>query len=128
MKKINIIPKKRHVEYCDDLTVENLSNPVYSNSQFDAFKLLIKKRNIDIVFGEVNFLIRDKNNNLKYLILYCYIDQPNEIFKINYWINNKVVMPNRELVTTDNLIENELSTYYVLDFIKNYISINYKII
>lgn len=122
------IDNKRKVDYYVDLISDDLPKLVYSGKNYDAFKLDIKQRHVVTNIGEVNFLIRDKSNNLKYIILYGFMEEPNQIFKFTYYINNKIVLPSRETVTVDNLLDPELAGYYVMDFIENYVSKNYDLI
>lgn len=125
LKKID---NKRKVDYYVDLISDDLPKLVYSGKNYDVFKLDIKKRHVITNIGEVNFLIRDKSNNLKYIILYGFMEEPNQIFKFTYYINNKVVLPSRETVTVNNLLDPELAGYYVMDCIENYVSKNYDLI
>jgi hypothetical protein len=95
---------------------------------YEAFKLQIKRRDTDDKFGEANFLIRDKGNNLRYLILYCFIEQPGEICSVSYWINNKVTLPPGETVFAGNLLDDEKAALFVMDFLERHVKKNYSFV
>ncbi len=122
---IKKISKKRSIEYYCNLTEETLPKLIYSNTIFDAFKLDIKSRVTNTDVGELNFLIRDKSNILRYIILYCYMDKPNTIFQFSYYLNNEVVLPSKYIAKTETLIDDEVGYLYIMDFISNYVSKNY---
>lgn len=122
--KIVQIPKKRDIVY--DSKEPFLE--VYSNSHFVVHKLRIESRLIPSSVGEVNFMITLRENPVKYLILYCFMEIPNTIFRFSYFINNEIKIDDKRILKTDPLIDEEIAFFHVMDFITNYISINYEIV
>lgn len=122
--KIVKIPKKRDIVYDSKEPFPE----VYSNSLFVAHKLRIESRLIPTKTGEINFIITLKDNPLKYLILYCFMEEPNTIFRFSYFINNEVKIDDKKILKTESLIDEEIAYFHIMEFITNYISINYKIV
>ena len=120
--------KPRNIEYHQQLIADDIDGLVYANDLFQVFKLKIKKRNINTEIGELNFLIRDHSNNLKYILVYCFMNEPEEIFGIEYYINDLVIMPNLTVVRVDPHIDEEVAEFYVKDFFVNYLEKKYKIV
>ena len=126
--KITRIPNKRNIDYYVDLLSDDQPKVLYTGSNYTGVKLDIKKRHIKTDLGEVNFLIRDNTNNLKYLILYGFMNEPDKIFEFRYYINDKVKMDDFVVATVENLMDEEVAKYFILDFINNYVSKKYTII
>lgn len=126
--KVEYLSKPRKIDYYEDLISDQIPGLIYEGSNYEAYKLQIKQRHIQTVLGEVNFLIRDKSNNLKYILVYCYMMEPENIFKIEYYINDIIQLPTKEVVSVDPLVDKEVSEMLVKDLIFNYISKNYRII
>ncbi len=122
LKKIKNI---RHIEYYVNLTDDNIGTPVLEFDNYSAYKLQIKKRNVDTKLGEVNFLLRNKSNNLRHVILYCFIDNPGEICSCSYYINSKILLPSGEYAYCGELIDQEVAFYMVREFIEKYLKKNY---
>ena len=127
-KTIELIPNPRKIDYYEDLVSDNLEDKVYENDIFEVFKLKIKKRHVQTVLGEINFLIRDRSNNLKYILVYCYMMEPDNIFRIEYYINDILLMPSKEVVKVNSLIDSEMAELYVKDLTENYIRKKYELI
>lgn len=122
------IKRTRHIEYYLNLTDDDLGVPVLEFESHSAYKLQIKKRNVDTKLGEINFLIRDNSNNLRYVILYCFIDNPGEICSCSYYINSRVLLPSGENAYCGELIDKEVALYLCKDFIERYLKKNYKLL
>jgi len=120
--------KPRKIDYSVNLIDDDIPGKVYEGSNYEAYKLIIKHRYFETELGEINFMIRDRSNNLKFILVYCLIKEPEKIFKIEYYINDTVQLPSKEVIKTKPLIDHEISELLVKDFIYNYISKNYKII
>lgn len=127
-KTIELIPNPRKIDYYEDLVSDNLTDKVYENDSFEVFKLKIKKRHVQTVLGEIDFLIRDKSNNLKYILVYCYMMEPDNIFRIEYYINDILLMPSKEVVKINSLIDSEIAELYVKELAENYIKKKYELI
>lgn len=125
---ITIMSKPRKIDYSVNLIDDDIPGKVYEGSNYEAYKLIIKHRYFETELGEINFMIRDRSNNLKFILVYCLIKEPEKIFKIEYYINDTVQLPSKEVIKTKPLIDHEISELLVKDFIYNYISKNYKII
>ena len=125
---IESIPNPRKIDYYEDLISDNLSDKIYENESVQVFKLKIKKRHVQTVLGEIDFLIRDKSNNLKYILVYCFMMEPDNIFRIQYYINDVLIMPTKEVVKVNPLIDSEIAELYVKDLADNYIKKNYELI
>lgn len=123
--KLKQLKRQRLVIYQDELSGENPGTPVHRAGEYEAFKLRIRRRDTDPRTGEVNFLIRDCSNRLRYLIAYCMIEQPGEISQISFWINNKVALPSGELAFAGKLLDDERASYFLMDFTENHIKKNY---
>lgn len=128
MNNINYINRPRKIDYYVDLLSDEIPERIYEGSNYEAFKLKIKERHMLTDIGEINFMIRDKSNNLKYILVYCMMTQPNQIFKIDYYINDIVPMPNKNRVKIDEILDKEKAEMFVKDLVHNYISKNYNII
>jgi hypothetical protein len=126
-ENIHYLSKPRKISYYVNLIDEDISGKVYEGSNYEAYKLQIKERHINTVVGEINFLIRDKSNNLKYILVYCYMMEPENIFKIEYYIND-IIQLSTEVASVDPLVDKEVAEMLVKDLIINYISKNYRII
>lgn len=118
----------RHIEYYVDLVGDDIGNPVVEGETYSAYKLQIKKRNVDTSYGEVNFLLREKSNNLRFILMYCFIENPGEIAFSEYWINSRVTLPSGENAHCGELVDSEMATYYIKDFTEKFLKKNYKII
>ena len=125
---ITIMSKPRKIDYSVNLIDDDIPGKIYEGSNYEAYKLTIKQRYFETDLGEINFMIRDRSNNLKFILVYCLIKEPEKIFKIEYYINDTVQLPSKEVIKTKPLIDHEISELLVKDFIYNYISKNYKII
>lgn len=125
---IELIPNPRKIDYYEDLISDNLSDKIYENESVQVFKLKIKKRHVQTVLGEIDFLIRDKSNNLKYILVYCFMMEPDNIFRIQYYINDVLIMPTKEVVKVNPLVDSEIAELYVKDLADNYIKKNYELI
>lgn len=127
-KTIELIPNPRKIDYYEDLVSDNLTDKVYENDSFEVFKLKIKKRHVQTVLGEIDFLIRDKSNNLKYILVYCYMMEPDNIFRIQYYINDILLMPSKEVIKVNPLLDSEIAEFYVKELAENYIKKKYELI
>jgi hypothetical protein len=125
---INRVLNPRKIDYQENLIVDLLPNLVYSGNNYEAYKLQIKQRHIQTMLGELNFMIRDKTNNLKFILVYCYMMEPEKIFKIEYYINDIIQFPSKEIVKIDPMMDSEMADMYVKDLVFNYISKKYEII
>jgi hypothetical protein len=125
---IHHISRPRKIDYYQDLISDQITELIYEGLNYEAYKLQIKQRHIQTVVGEVNFLIRDKSNNLKYILVYCYMMEPENIFKIEYYINDTIQLPTEEVVSLKSFLDREVAEMLVKDLIVNYISKNYRII
>lgn len=125
---IESIPNPRKIDYYEDLISDNLSDKIYENESVQVFKLKIKKRHVQTVLGEIDFLIRDKSNNLKYILVYCFMMEPDNIFRIQYYVNDIVIMPTKEVIKVEPLLDSEIAELYVKDLADNYIKKNYELI
>lgn len=126
--KITQLKKKREIVYRCRLVDDVPGNPVLDSETYEAFKLQIQRRDTDDTCGEVNFLIRDKGNNLRYLVLYCFMDEPNEIRSVSYWVNNKVTVPPGLVETVEDLIDHEKAALFVMDFLERHVKKNYSFV
>lgn len=124
--KISAINSPRKIDYHEDLLSDNLSEKIYEGENYDFFKLKIKQRHFQTLLGEVNFLIRDKTNNLKYILVYCYMMDPDKIFKIEYYVNDIIQFEYKEVVKIDPLVDNEVAELLVKDLFVNYIQKKYE--
>jgi hypothetical protein len=127
-KTIELIPNPRKIDYYEDLVSDNLTDKVYENDSFEVFKLKIKKRHVQTVLGEIDFLIRDKSNNLKHILVYCYMMEPDNIFRIEYYINDILLMPSKEVIKVNPLLDSEIAEFYVKELTENYIKKKYELI
>lgn len=127
-KTIELIPNPRKIDYYEDLVSDNFTDKVYENDSFEVFKLKIKKRHVQTVLGEIDFLIRDKSNNLKYILVYCYMMEPDNIFRIQYYINDILLMPSKEVIKVNPLLDSEIAELYVKELAENYIKKKYELI
>ena len=127
-KTIELITNPRKIDYYEDLVSDNLTDKVYENDSFEVFKLKIKKRHVQTVLGEIDFLIRDKSNNLKYILVYCYMMEPDNIFRIQYYINDILLMPSKEVIKVNPLLDSEIAEFYVKELAENYIKKKYELI
>lgn len=118
---VNQIKSRRNIIYHEDLVSDNLATPVYSNNEFDVYKLSIKERRVHTSLGEIDYLLRDKSNNLKYILLYCYIINPGKLYRFEYYINDTVLLPSKFNAKTDKLVDEEKAKFYAMDFIINYL-------
>lgn len=133
--KIKRIKRRRNIEYYFNLNkLELIDSPFckfsYQNSIIEVFKLSIKNRNCwDINFGEIDFILRNKEKHYDYAVIYCYMEQPDEICSISYYLNDKVLMPdgNLESLPESLIPDDETFQLHVMDFIKNHIYLKYQI-
>ncbi|MEY4571016.1 MAG: hypothetical protein RLZ10_209 [Bacteroidota bacterium] len=125
---INKIKTPRFISYYVDLISDNLEGLVYESESYEAFKLKIKQRHFETETGELNFMIRDKSNNLRHILLYCYMDKPDEINSFEYYINDTVKLPSKQNIKVGNLLDDEMAELFVKDLIHNHIKNKYKII
>ena len=125
--KIKKLKRRRHLLYHGDLASDQPGAAVYEGFDYEAFKLRIQRRDTDDRTGEVNFLIRDKSNNLRYLLLYCFLPEPGEISFLSFWVNTKVLLPSGELATAGPLLDEEKASYFIMDFIQKHLKENYSL-
>lgn len=123
--KLKQLKRKRHIIHKGELTSDNPGSLVFEGSEYEAHKLQIWRRDTSDLDGEVNFLIREKENNLKYILVYCFIPEPGQINRICFWICNKVQLPSGEIATVAQLIDQEKASYFVMDFTERYLKKNY---
>lgn len=125
-----IIPmsKPRKIDYSVNIIEDDIPGKIYEGSNYEAYKLQIKKRYFETDLGEINFLIRDRSNNLKFILVYCLMKEPEQIFKIEYYINDTIQLPSKEVIKMKPLMDPEVGELFVKDLISNYISKNYKIV
>jgi len=126
--KINCLSNPRKIDYNSNLISDQIPCLIYEGVNYEAYKLQIKQRHIQTVVGEINFLIRDRSNNLKYILVYCYMMEPEKIFKIEYYINDTIQLPSKEVIKIEPMLDKEKAEMLVKDLIVNYISKNYEII
>lgn len=122
------INKPRLITYYSDLLSDELDNLIHDSESYQAFKLKIKQRHFESEQGEMNFLIRDKTNNLKYIILYCFMDEPEIIKDCDYYVNNILKLPSKETIITEPFIDGEVAELYVKDLIFNNLQKKYKLL
>lgn len=125
-KKISIINSPRKIDYYEDLLSDNLPNKIYEGEYYEFYKLKIKERHFQTILGEINFMIRDKSNNLKYILVYCYMMEPDKIFKLDFYINDVIQMEYKELVKIEPLIDKEVAELLVKDLFVNHIQKKYQ--
>jgi len=123
--KLKQLKRKRLVIYKDELTDDLPGIPVPGGEEYEAFKLRIRRRDTDPRVGEVNFLIRDVSNNLRYLLVYCLMDNPDEIHTISFWVNSKVSMPTGEIAYAGKLLDDEKASYFLMDFTERHLKKKY---
>jgi hypothetical protein len=131
MEQNIIIERVKNPRKCDydvNLVSELIPGLVYSGNNYETYKLKIKQRHVQTLLGEVNFLIRDKSNDLKYILVYCYMMEPEKIFKIEYYVNDTIQMPSKEIIKIEPVMDGEVADLYVKDLVLNYISKNYEIV
>lgn len=122
------IKRARNIEYYVDLTHDDIGTPVLEFESHTAYKLQIKTRSVDPKLGEVNFLIRDNSNNLRYVILYCFIENPGEICSCSYYINSRVLLPSGENAYCGELMDEEIALYLCKELIEKYLKKTYKLL
>lgn len=120
--------KPRKIDYSVNLIDDDIPGKVYEGSNYEAYKLNIKHRYFETELGEINFMIRDRSNNLKFILVYCLMKEPEKIVNIQYYINDTVQLPSKEVIKTRPLVDQEVAELLVKDLISNYISKNYKIV
>lgn len=125
---ITIMSKPRKIDYSVNLIDDDIPGKVYEGSNYEAYKLIIKHRYFETELGEINFMIRDRSNNLKFILVYCLMKEPEKIVNIQYYINDTVQLPSKEVIKTRPLVDQEVAELLVKDLISNYISKNYKIV
>lgn len=126
--RLKQLKRKRLVIYTDELSGETPGTLVHKACEYEAFKLRIRRRDTDNRVGEVNFLIRDNSNRLRYLLVYCFMEQPGEIFQISFWINTKVQLPSGELAYAGKLLDDERASLFLMDFAENHLKKNYTLV
>ena len=119
------LKRRRHVIYKDDLTCDLPGTPVLEGEEYEAFKLRIRRRDTDPGVGEVDFLIRDLSNNLRFMLVYCLMDEPERIHSVSFWINSKVLLPSGELVHAGNLLDEERASLFLMDFTERHLKKKY---
>jgi hypothetical protein len=119
------LKRKRLVIYKDELTCDLPGTPVLKGEEYEAFKLRIRRRDTDPGVGEVNFLIRELSNNLRFMLVYCFMDEPDRIHSISYWVNSKVLLPSGELAHAGNMIEEEKGSLLLMDFVERHLKKKY---
>lgn len=125
---ITIMSKPRKIDYSVNLIDDDIPGKIYEGSNYEAYKLTIKQRYFETDLGEINFMIRDRSNNLKFILVYCLMKEPEKIVNIQYYINDTVQLPSKEVIKTRPLVDQEVAELLVKDLISNYISKNYKIV
>jgi hypothetical protein len=120
--------KPRKIDYSVNIIEDDIPGKIYEGSNYEAYKLQIKKRYFETELGEINFLIRDRSNNLKFILVYCLMKEPEQIFRIEYYINDTIQLPSKEVVRMKPLMDSEIAELFVKDLISNYISKKYKIV
>lgn len=115
------LKKKRAIIYQDELLDDVPGIPVFSSESYEAFRLRIKRRDTGDDFGESNFLIRDKSNNLRYVLLYCIREQPEIINSMSFWVNNTVPIPAGYNAYAGDLLDEEVAILYVMDFVERFL-------
>lgn len=121
------LKRPRAIDYNQGLTGDEPGTLVLEFDKHSAYKLQIKKRHVDTKLGEVNFLIRDNSNNLRYVLLYCFIDNPGEICSCSYYLNSRVLLPTGESAYCGELMDDEVARYLCKDLIERYLKKNYNI-
>lgn len=124
--KISIIKNPRKIDYHEDLLSDNLSDKIYEGEDYEFFKLKIKQRHIQTVLGEINFLVRDKTNPLRHILVYCYMMEPDKIFKLDYYINDIIQLENKEVLKIEPFLDLEVAELLVKDLFVNYIQKKYE--
>jgi len=122
------LKRKRLVIYKDELTCDLPGTPVLEGEEYEAFKLRIRRRDTDPRVGEVNFLIREMSNNLRFMLVYCFMDEPEQIHSISFWVNSNVLLPSGELAEAGKLIEEEKASLLLMDFIERHLKKKYTFI
>ena len=125
---ITSMSKPRKIDYSVNIIEDDIPGKIYEGSNYEAYKLQIKKRYFETELGEINFLIRDRSNNLKFILVYCLMKEPEQIFRIEYYINDTIQLPSKEVVRMKPLMDSEIAELFVKDLISNYISKKYKIV
>lgn len=123
--KIQRLKKKRNIIYQQDPESEIPGTPVLESETYEVFKLRIQRRETGDEFGEVNFVVREKTNNLRYLLLYCRMDEPGEICSMSFWINSRVTLPPGETVYAGDLLDPEKASLFVMDFTETHLKKKY---
>ena len=126
--KLKQLKRKRPIVYKDELIDDLPGIPVPGGEEYEAFKLRIHRRDTDPRVGEVNFLIRDVSNNLRYLLVYCLMDEPDLIHTINFWVNSKVRLPSGELAHAGKLLDEERASFLLMDFTERYLKKKYSFV
>jgi hypothetical protein len=119
--KLKQLKRRRPVIYQDELSGELPGTLVLQAEGYEAFKLRIRRRDTDPRVGEVNFLIRDVSNNLRFVLVYCLMDNPDEIHTISFWVNSKVLMPTGEIAYAGTLLDDEKASYFLMDFAERHL-------
>lgn len=115
------LKRKRHIIYQDDLTKDVPGIYLFQGDEYEVFRLVIRRRDTGDDFGESNYLIRSKSNNLRYLILYGFKNEACQFDKFSFWINNKVLIPPGDNAYAGDLLDEEVAELYIMDFIENYL-------
>ena len=89
--------KPRKIDYSVNIIEDDIPGKIYEGSNYEAYKLQIKKRYFETELGEINFLIRDRSNNLKFILVYCLMKEPEQIFRIEYYINDTIQLLLKEV-------------------------------
>lgn len=123
--KLRQLKRRRHLLYSIGLTEDKPGILEFESDQYEVFRLRISKRETDDRCGEVNFLIREKSNNLRFALLYCFLESPEEISSMSFWVNTKVLLPTGELAFAGKLIDEEKATYLIMDFCERHLKGKY---
>jgi hypothetical protein len=54
--------------------------------------------------------------------------EPDNIFRIEYYINDILLMPSKEVIKVNPLLDSEIAEFYVKELTENYIKKKYELI
>lgn len=126
--KITRLKNVRAVYYKEPTSSELPGTPVYQGETYEAFSLKIHKREAADFDGESNYLIREKGNLIRHLILYCRLPEPGRLNELLFWINDKVTIPPGEKLSAGELIDPEKASLWVMDFSENFLKKKYEFV
>ena len=126
---IKRLKRSRHPTFYCYMDPDHLTK-VYECHRMDFFKIKLFASDHDGSLGEVNFMIRDRENPDIFVVLYCLIQVPGTIFKLMYWKNNLVRNENMggggySPCDDPAFIDDELFLYLIDDFMKNFLADHY---